>query len=112
MRRGSALSEESEESEESGSRGVGESSMKKVIAAGVILVVAMTAFVGAQRRRGGGGMYGVKRPEHITWNSDFTFCRLAYRQAYDGDGGGWGVDYPRADTNLPIRLSELTRTPV
>ena len=22
----------------------------------------------------------VKRPEHITWNSDFTFCRLAYRR--------------------------------
>ena len=57
-------------------------------------------------------MHGVKRPEHITWNSDFTFCRLAFRQAYDGDGGGWGVDYPRADMNLPIRLSELTKTPV
>ena len=57
-------------------------------------------------------MYYVKRPDHITWNSDFTFCRLAFRQAYDGDGGGWGVDYPRADMNLPIRLSELTKTPV
>ena len=54
----------------------------------------------------------VKRPEHITWNSDFTFCRIAFRQAYDGDGGGWGVDYPRADMNLPIRLSELTKAPV
>ena len=66
----------------------------------------------AQRRGRRGGFYGVKRPEHITWNSDFTFCRLFFRQAYDGDGGGWGVDYPRADMNLPIRLSELTSTPV
>ena len=73
----------------------------------------MTALVEAQRRGGRrGGMTYVKRPEHITWNSDFTFCRLAYREANDGDGGGWGVDYPRADMNLPIRLSELTKTPV
>ena len=28
----------------------------------------------------------------------------------DGDGGGWSVDYPRADVNLSIRLSELTKT--
>jgi hypothetical protein len=87
--------------------------MKKLIAAGVILVVAMTALVEAQRRGGRrGGMTYVKRPEHITWNSDFTFCRLAYRDSNSGDGGGWGVDYPRADMNLPIRLSELTKTPV
>jgi hypothetical protein len=88
--------------------------MKKLIAAGVVLVVAVTALVEAQQRRGGrrGGLYGIQRPEHITWNSDFTFCRIAYREAYDGDGGGWGVDYPRADINLSIRLSELTKAPV
>lgn len=86
---------------------------KKLLAASVIAVVGLTAVVEAQRRGGRrGGMYGIKRPEHITWNSDFTFCRLAYRDASDGDGGGWGVDYPRADMNLPIRLSELTKAPV
>jgi Domain of unknown function (DUF4159) len=86
--------------------------MKKLIAAGVVLVVAVTAIVEAQQRRGRrGGFYGVKRPEHITWNSDFTFCRIAYRGS-GGRGAGWGVDYPRADMNLPIRLSELTKTPV
>ena len=47
-----------------------------------------------------------------SFTGDFTFCRLAYRQAYDGDGGGWGVDYPRADENLSIRLSELSKAPV
>jgi hypothetical protein len=86
---------------------------KKVIAASLLLFVGVTALVQAQGRRGmRGGYYGVKRPTDITWNSEFTFCRLAYRQAYDGDGGGWGVDYPRADMNLPLRLSELTKTPV
>ena len=87
--------------------------VKKLVAAGVVLVLAMTTLLEAQRRGRRGGMYGIKRPEHITWNSDFTFCRLAYRQApYPADGGGWGVDYPRADMNLPIRLSELTRATV
>ena len=32
------------------------------------------------------------------------------RDAADGDGGSWQVDYPRADINLSIRLSELTKT--
>ena len=29
-----------------------------------------------------------------------------------GDGGDWSVDWPRADINLSIRLSELTKTTV
>jgi len=78
----------------------------------LILTLGISAVSYAQRRGNRGGMRGIKRPEHITWNSDFTFCRLAYREAPDGDGGGWGVDYPRADMNLPIRLSELTKAPV
>ena len=79
--------------------------------------VAMYAqrFGGQGRRRGGGG-YGrfvqPKRPGPDSFTGDFTFCRLAFRQAYDGDGGGWGVDYPRADENLSIRLSELSKAPV
>jgi len=84
----------------------------KLIALVVILILGISAVSYAQRRGRRGGMSYVKRPEHITWNSDFTFCRLAFREAYDGDGGGWGVDYPRADMNLPIRLAELTKTPV
>jgi hypothetical protein len=85
---------------------------KRLIAVALILVMGITTISYAQRRGRRGGMAYVKRPEHITWTSDFTFCRLAFNQAYDGDGGGWGVDYPRADMNLPIRLSELTKTPV
>ena len=34
-----------------------------------------------------------------------------HRQQH-GRGGGWSVDYPRADTNLSIRLSELTKTSI
>jgi hypothetical protein len=86
----------------------------KFIALVVLFVLAAGALSYAQRRRGYGGrnMYSVRRPDANTFRGDFTFCRLAYRQAPDGDGGGWGVDYPRADQNLPIRLSELTKSTV
>src|SRR5207245_607081 len=43
------------------------------------------------------------------FDGGFQFCRLVFRNAPDGDGDGWGVDWPRADENLSIRLSELTR---
>ena len=46
------------------------------------------------------------------FDGSFQFCRLVFQQASNGDGGGWGVDWPRADENLSIRLSELTKTPV
>ena len=92
---------------------------KKLVALLAIAAMAISGASYAQRRRGfGGGGYrggyqaSIRRPAANSFTGDFTFCRLAYRQANDGDGGGWGVDYPRADQNLSIRLSELTRTRV
>lgn len=46
------------------------------------------------------------------FDGGFQFCRVVFRQARGGDGAGWGVDWPRADENLSIRLSELSRVPV
>ncbi len=43
----------------------------------------------------------------------FTFCRIAYRQVRNERlGQGWRTDYPDADRNLMLRLSQLTRTPI
>jgi hypothetical protein len=42
----------------------------------------------------------------------FHFCRVWFRSGMGGDGGNWSVDFPRADINLSIRLSELTKTTV
>jgi hypothetical protein len=44
----------------------------------------------------------------LNYDGQFTFCRIAFRQNPYGDGGGWSVDYPKADVNLSFRLSELT----
>ena len=63
-------------------------------------------------QRGGGGWVTVRRPAPDTFRGDFVFCRLAFRASYGGYGGGWGVDYPRADQNLSIRLSELSEAAV
>jgi hypothetical protein len=74
----------------------------------LLLVVAGVA-VEAQRR--GGRFFApirMAQPEHF--DGAFNFCRLAFARSYDGDGGGWNVDYPRADINMSIRLSELTKT--
>jgi Domain of unknown function (DUF4159) len=39
----------------------------------------------------------------------FTFCRLMYRSVRsEALGSGWTTDYPSADQNLMIRLSEIT----
>jgi hypothetical protein len=38
----------------------------------------------------------------------FHFCRLVYLGARNGNGGRWRTDYPNADSNRSIRLSELT----
>ena len=79
------------------------------IALAALLACASTAL--AQRRRGFGYGYAPLRmasPE--SFDGAFNFCRIMFSQSNDGDGGNWSVDYPHADVNLSIRLSELTRT--
>ena len=72
---------------------------RKLVALVAIALLAISAVSYAQRRRGfgggrgggyRGGYYQVRRPDADLLTGDFTFCRLAYRQATDGDGGGWG----------------------
>jgi hypothetical protein len=40
----------------------------------------------------------------------FTFCRLRYDNIRRARKSGWGDDYPQADYNFLVRLSELTKT--
>jgi hypothetical protein len=82
--------------------------------AGVLAAGALVPAPGAQTRRGFGGYRGaaVKMATPDDFDGNFLFCRVLFRQAPDGDGDGWGVDYPRADINLTFRLSELTKVTV
>ena len=87
--------------------------MKRVAAVVVILALAAAASWAEQRRgRGGMGLGYVQLAGPESFDGAFQFCRVAFRGNRYGDGGGWGVDYPRADITLSLRLSELTFTRV
>jgi hypothetical protein len=87
-----------------------------LLLAGLTLAAADGA---AQRQRPGGLRPGPGSAPHFSATGDFPsydggfhFCRLWFRNGFTGDGDGWYVDYPRADENLSIRLTELTKAPV
>jgi hypothetical protein len=83
-----------------------------LVATGVV-VLGSAAAAPFQGLRGGGRFgYGPRVPENPSYDGAFMFCRIMFRNASNGDGGGWYVDWPRADQNLSFRLSELTVTPV
>ena len=76
-----------------------------------IVVAGAVAIVSAQR-------FGRFAPRALpvatidSFDGSFQYCRAVFRGIQGGDGGGWTTDYPDADRNLSIRLSELTKTPV
>ena len=86
--------------------------MKTVAAAVIAALVAASAAAQFQGRRGRNGYYGPRVGPNPSYDGAFMFCRIMFRNASNGDGGGWYVDYPRADQNLSFRLSELTVTSV
>jgi len=82
-----------------------------------MITFAVAASAAQFQRRGGrgGGFYSFRNARYATaddFDGTFQFCRIVFTEAANGDGGGWNVDYPRADENLSIRLSELTKTSV
>ena len=82
------------------------------LAAGLLVALAGLLFAGlASAQFGRGGDSGIAshmaRPD--SFDGRFHYCRAAYRQNPLGDGGGWLTDYPLADIDLSIRLSELTK---
>src|SRR5436189_6176278 len=91
--------------------------MRRRTLAAAFVGFLLVASVSAGQFRGRGGRQGFNgRPANYARLDDFDggyqFCRLVFRNGSNGDGNGWNVDWPRADENLSIRLSELSRTPV
>jgi hypothetical protein len=78
----------------------------------LLAVTALTAAAEAQRRRGRFFRAEIRTPTPESFDGRFNFCRVMFSYSNMGDGGGWSVDYPRADINLSIRLSELTKTEI
>jgi len=80
----------------------------------IAIAVAVLA-IGAGISRAQGifaGYYGYTPPRFPTANSfkgAFNFCRIMFT-SNRREKRGWDTDYPGADINFSIRLSELTRT--
>jgi hypothetical protein len=77
----------------------------------MIAALAIGAIAEAQRRGRGFGYY-LRTPTPQSFDGRFNFCRVMTSYSSTGRGDGWMVDYPRADINLSIRLSELTKTQI
>ena len=77
-----------------------------------LVTLAVAVQVEAQFRLGGRIFRNARVATEADLDGRFQFCRVEFRSDFRGDGGDWSVDWPRADINLSIRLSELTRTPV
>src|SRR5262245_59841751 len=58
------------------------------------------------------GFLSARRATSKDFDGRFNFCRVAFASDVRGDGATWNVDYPRADINLSVRLSELTKTTI
>jgi len=80
----------------------------------LVAVALAAAEPSAQPPRFRGGRFMRSEPvsTELHYDGAFNFCRIAFRNSPYGDGGGWFVDYPRADLNLSFRLGELTSTDI
>jgi hypothetical protein len=91
---------------------------QRVRLAAILLIVLAAGLGAAEMRAAQGGFFRPSpqlaaplRPKVITPGL-FHFCRLRFRESPLGDGDGWFVDWPRADINLTMRLSQLTKTEI
>jgi hypothetical protein len=82
---------------------------KRAIACAVLLC----CIAGAAAAQFGRTRYPPRFPTAETFGRGFVFCRGIFESVRREVGGsGWSTDYPDAERNFSIRLSELTRTRV
>ena len=93
--------------------------VKSRLTRGAVAAVVLAAFVATASAQGfrrggrGGRFFGeIRQPTPESFDGGFNFCRIMFPRdpSFYGYSGSWQVDYPRADINLSIRLSELTKT--
>jgi hypothetical protein len=75
---------------------------------GLAVALALAAAT-ATHAQFGRGFFGSRVATDRDYDGRFHYCRMLYRPAMNGWGGSWRTDYPNADINLSVRLSELTK---
>ena len=85
--------------------------VRRMLACAVVAVLLGATAVSAQRW--GWSRMPPRFPDGEPTHRLFTFTRGLYQSTHREQGGqGWYTDYPDADINFTIRLSELTHAPV
>ena len=82
--------------------------MKRRLAVLVPIALGIATLSGAQFRAGGSSV-NAHMARDDSFDGKFHYCRAEYRLNPRGDGGSWLTDYPGADIDLSIRVSELTK---
>src|SRR5829696_3951630 len=83
------------------------------IATTILIGFALLGSVAAAQQFGRSRGVRARLATAADFDGRFNFCRLMYTSVLREEGGmGWGTDYPGADQNLSVRLSELTKTAV
>src|SRR5687767_9979642 len=75
------------------------------------LCVAVLAVAAAHAQQIWAGGYGRMPPRFATaktFQGGFNFCRVMFTSDHR-EKQGWSTDYPGADINFSIRISELTK---
>ena len=80
----------------------------------IVLAVAFIAAAGVAQGQFGRRFFRPQVATNLDFDGQFHYCRLVYGSGLNrrGWGGGWTTDYPNADINMSIRLSELTNIDV
>ena len=83
------------------------------LAVAAAVVVGALAAAHAQQRiwAGGYGYTPPKFPTSATYDGSFHFCRAMFASDRR-EKQGWSTDYPGADINFSVRVTELTKVPV
>ena len=84
----------------------------RTVAVLVPIALSIASFAWAQFRRTGDSSIESHLARPDSFDGRFHYCRAVYRPNPRGDGGSWLTDYPLADIDLSIRLSELTKIAV
>jgi hypothetical protein len=75
----------------------------------VVLTAVALAAAAAAHAQFGRGFFGSRLATPADFDGRFHYCRAVYSSGWEGRGGSWRTDYPNADINMSVRLSELTK---
>jgi hypothetical protein len=82
--------------------------MKPRLAMVIVLLLGVATLAWGQFRSAGDNVEAHLARDD-SFDGKFHYCRAVYRRNPRGQGGSWLTDYPLADIDLSIRLSELTK---